>query len=42
MIFLLKNLIDIIDIKSVSNTNYFNPLIYIYDDGSVEKKIILK
>ena len=40
--FVEKKIIKIIDIKSVSNTNCLNPLIYIYDDGSVEKKIILK
>ena len=40
--FIKKNLIEIIDLTSVSNSNYFSPLIYIYDDGHVEKKIIFK
>ena len=40
--FTQKNLIEIIDLTSISNTSYFKPSIYIYDDGSVEKKIILK
>ena len=38
-----KNLIDIVDVlgKDVNKKKYNTPLIYLYDDGTVEKKIVL-
>lgn len=39
-----KNLIDIVDVlgKDVNKKKYNTPLIYLYDDGTVEKKLIIE